>query len=168
MVVSWTWALLVWSVARAEEPAPAVDPSTAPITTATTAADAGPFECTVDPFVTVRAGETEELRIKLSMAKGTKLYVDQIYVEFTNAAGLVPGDVVLPPGETYDDPHSGETRQVYTSETRITVPVTSPADHAVGRVDMTVSVGWQGCSDRLCYMPSGQTFNVPVRVLKGR
>ena len=51
---------------------------------------------------------------------------------------------------------------------RITAPLTAPADLVEGRVDVTLSVGWQGCSDRLCYPPSGQTFNVPVRVLKGR
>ena len=49
----------------------------------------------------------------------------------------------------------------------LTLPLTAPLD-ARGRRDLTVQIFWQGCSDHACFMPGAQTFNVPVRVKRGR
>ena len=152
------------SLARAEAP---IDPKSLPISSATTPADPGPFRCAVDPFVAVAAGETAMIRFTLSVPENTKLYRDQIAVEVLDAAGLKPGALVLPASHPFEDPYGGGPREVYSANAELLLPVTAPGT-ALGRADLTVVVSWQGCGDSMCYMPGSQTFNVPVRVTRGR
>lgn len=144
-----------------------VDPTALPVSTATTATEPGPFRASVDPFVAGTAGETVDVRFTLAIPKGTKLYRDQLGVEVLDAAGLTPGALELPPSVSFMDPFSGAPREVYADRVTLNLKVTIPAS-AKGRKDMRVQVFWQGCGEGICYVPSAQTFNVPVRVKPAR
>ena len=160
------FAILLSTAAYADEPAPP-DPKAAPITTATSPQSPGPFTCKVDPYVTVQQGGTVGVRIVLTAPDGTHLYRDQVDVEVTDAAGLVVGTLVLPAGQPFEDPWGGGQREVLSGDATLMLPLTAPID-ARGRLDLSIDVRWQGCSDHMCFMPGGQSFNLPVRVKKAR
>lgn len=153
--------LLIVGFTFAAEPAPA--PGAALVSTPVTADPTGPFVLRVDPFVVARVGEATTVSIRITAPGQTRLYQDQVSVEVKDPKGFVLGTLVLPPAESYHDPFTSADRAVYRGETEFLLPITA-SPGMKGRVDLTVDVSWQGCSDNTCYMPASQSFNVPVRV----
>ena len=172
------WILLT-SLALAQEPSPtapseetsappvAVEAAASPITIPLSPDDPGPFKCKVDPFFTLNAGETAELRIRLSVPKDKKLYQDMVSVEVLESRGLNIGELNLPKGEPYSTSW-GEERVVYSGDVELLLPISTPAKAERGRHDLQIQVFWQGCSEGMCYRPGDQSFNVPVRVKSRR
>ncbi|MCB9780278.1 MAG: protein-disulfide reductase DsbD N-terminal domain-containing protein [Alphaproteobacteria bacterium] len=164
--------LLLLPVALANEPAadvapPPPDPAASPITIPLSPDNPGPFRCKVDPFFVVQEGTTGQLSIKLQIdAPEHLLYVDRIGVEAKDAGGLTVGELTLPPGQPHTDPWGGDPRDVYAQDTEFTVAVTAPKGLG-DRVDLSLTVFWQGCSAAMCFMPAEQTFSVPVRIKGG-
>jgi thiol:disulfide interchange protein len=141
----------------------APDPKASPITVAITDPSPGPFTCVVDPYVVVRQGEVVAVEIRLQVPAGKKLYRDQVAVVVGSFGGLVAGTLVLPAGVMHTDAWGGEPREVFDKDTVIVQPLNAPVGLS-GRVDVSLEVQWQGCSDQMCFMPGGQSFNLPVRV----
>jgi len=129
------------------------------------AAQAGkPFDLVTDPLVTLPAGQSMTLEIKLRMTEEKKIYKDMVGIDVKEADDLTVGTIMLPPGKTIQDPMGESPREVYLNGTVLEVPVFAPAD-AHGTSVLSLVVHFQGCSPSMCYAPMDQTVKVRVRVL---
>ena len=129
------------------------------------AAQAGkPFELVTDPLITLPAGESTTLQLKLRMTEEKKVYRDMVGIDVKDADDLTVGTIVLPEGKTIPDPMGTAPREIYVNGTVLEVPVSAPAD-AHGTSVLSLVVHFQGCSPSMCYAPMDQTVKVRVRVL---
>jgi hypothetical protein len=129
------------------------------------AAQAGkPFELVTDPLVTLPAGQSTTVQIKLRMTEEKKVYKDMVGIDVKDADDLTVGTIVLPEGKTIPDPMGEVPREVYVNGTVLAVPVSAPAD-AHGISVLSLVVHFQGCSPSMCYAPMDQTVKVRVKVL---
>ena len=125
---------------------------------------AKPFVLVTDPLVTLPAGESMTLEIRLQMTDEKKIYKDMVAIDVKDADDLTVGTIVLPEGKTVPDPFGQVPRAVYENGTVLEVPVSAPAD-AQGTSVLSLVVHFQGCSPSMCYAPADQTMKIRVRVL---
>ena len=123
-----------------------------------------PFDLVTDPLVTLPAGESTTLQIRLQMTEDKKIYRDMVAIDVKDADDLTVGTIVLPEGKTIPDPMGTAPREVYGNGTILEVPVSAPAD-AHGTSVLSLIVRFQGCSPSMCYAPTDQTMKIRVRVL---
>jgi len=94
------------------------------------------------------------VRLHWEIAKGYKLYRDQIVIRFENSNAETQ-TVSLPKGITFTDPTTNEKIEIYHDKLDVVVPLVK----AEG--PLTLSVGYQGCAeDGLCYPPLTKLFKV--------
>ena len=125
---------------------------------------AKPFELVTDPLITLSAGESTTLEIRLRMTEEKKVYKDMVGIDVKDADDLTVGTIVLPEGKTIPDPMGTAPREVYANGTILQVPVSAPGD-AHGTSVLSLIVRFQGCSPSMCYAPMDQTVKIRVRVL---
>ena len=88
------------------------------------------------------------------IAKGYKLYRDQIVIRFENSDAETQ-TVSLPKGITFTDPTTNEKLEIYHDKLDVDVPLLKTNG------PLTLSVGYQGCAeDGLCYPPVTKLFRV--------
>ena len=88
------------------------------------------------------------------IAKGYKLYRDQIVIRFENSNAETQ-TVSLPKGITFTDPTTNEKLEIYHDKLDVDVPLLKTNG------PLTLSVGYQGCAeDGLCYPPVTKLFRV--------
>ena len=88
------------------------------------------------------------------IAKGYKLYRDQIVIRFENSNAETQ-TVSLPKGITFTDPTTNEKLEIYHDKLDVDVPLLKTNG------PLTLSVGYQGCAeDGLCYPPVTKLIKV--------
>jgi len=110
-----------------------------------------------DPFV-VSAGlvagtnDTRRLEVSISVPEKHYLYADQFRVE-TNEGVLSPA--VTPDSKQKEDPFSGEKVFVYEHDVVLEYVLQGSGGAPVG-----VTVSYQGCNDKVCFLPSRKVLSV--------
>ena len=109
-----------------------------------------------DPFsvsarLIVEAEDAARLEVAISVPPHHYLYADKIAVKATERT-LDP--ILIPQPIQKDDPFSGKEVPVYGNDVVLEYAVPGGVD---GQVDVTVS--YQGCSDKVCFLPSSKVLS---------
>ena len=151
--------------ALAQAPAPAWLKPTGRVTVA----------ASVDAPAKATAGHDRMLSVDVTPAPGIHVYApgnkDYIPVEVRlDAVPLVTaGTAVYPPSERYVFGELKEVVQVYQRPFRISVPLTLRGQRSAA-IAISGRLHFQACTDRLCFPPESQPFDVtvPARPPAGR
>ena len=101
-------------------------------------------------FILQTRQEGNTLQVQLTLADGYYLYRDKL--SWTLSNGQL-GQVNLPPGERHEDEFFGST-QVFYRELNFTIPLLfAPAG-------AQLTLGYQGCTEGLCYPPVRHTLDL--------
>src|SRR4029079_7914201 len=80
----------------------------------------------------------------------------------------VPGgrceEPIYPPGEERDYPQLGKLN-VYTGQVTIQVPATIGRDAVPGTLEMSGSIRYQICDDKMCFLPKKELFKIPITIV---
>jgi len=115
---------------------------------------------------TVAPGGRGEARLVLSVAKDHLVYRERTSVTFEAPAGVQVGEVVFPASRRKHDPITGEEVEAFTGAPTFTftAPVTVAPEAQAGAVRLTATVRYQGCSPKLCYLPTTKRIEITFKV----
>lgn len=103
----------------------------------------------------VERGESFELTVRFTLAEGVHLYKDKIEFAWDELTGARPLEVVKPKGRDFPDLTSmveGATTEAYEGSADIVVRFEATGE-AGGKVVVKGKVGYQGCTDMMCFRP---------------
>jgi thiol:disulfide interchange protein DsbD len=120
-----------------------------------------PFAAVAEP-VDVKVGQPTTLSVRVVVPQGCKVYRDMMGVEVVDAAGLTLGKPSFPPAEKTLDPVFGVERELYRMDVWIELAVGPIA--AAGVYLPVLDVRWQGCKDKLCYLPQTEQVTATITV----
>jgi thioredoxin:protein disulfide reductase len=127
-----------------------------------------------DPFrveiagVEVPAGGSANIGVLMVVPAEHHLYRDMIEVRMDEPGAFSLGEPDMPMGDLEPDPAFPEKkREAYHQTFTIQVPVNAPADAALGATEVELQVRYQGCKDKICYLPREQSIPVTLTVTAG-
>ncbi len=100
----------------------------------------------------IAPGQSATITVTISIAPRHYLYVGETSLQAAEAPGLSFGKAVIPKGTPKLDPFLGAT-EVYKKEAKLTLPVAASADAKPGERTLKLSLRYQGCTDRACFLP---------------
>ena len=120
----------------------------------------------------VRAGETAEAAVRLSIAEGyhvnanpvTEKFLIPTSLEVKPEAGITAEKITYPKPLTKKFPFAEAPLAVYEGEARITLLVRAPRDAAPGQHALVARLRVQPCDDEKCYPPMTVTTSIPVTI----
>ncbi len=129
-----------------------------------TANAAEPFRLTTRAIPeSLAPGAEGRIEVTISMAPGHYLYAERSGVTAGEVDGLTVGPEIRPEGEPKDDPHLG-TVTIYRESVTFRLPVTVAAEAAPGKRSVPLTVRFQGCTEKLCFMPDRRTVTADLTV----
>ncbi len=127
-----------------------------------------------DPFrveianIDVPAGGAAELGVLMVIPAEHHLYRDMIEVRMDEPGAFSLGEPDFPLGVLEPDPAFPEKkREAYHETFTITVPVSVQAGAAAGPSEVEVLVRYQGCKDKICFLPRERGVPVTLTVTGG-
>ena len=126
----------------------------------------------VDPFEwaatasPVEADAGGNITLRLVIPPSHFVYRDRVSIDVVDPAGLLIGEVMLPPGELRPDVGQDlPDREQYASDVFFTIPLSAAQTTTDGLAQVSLEVRHQGCRPGLCFPPTTTplTALVPVR-----
>lgn len=115
---------------------------------------------------TLAPGARGNVTLTLVVPPAFHVYRDMMEVKVTDAGGLTLGAPSFPPGEQKPDPlNPGTNREQFEEDVIVEVPVTAPAKE--GSYTAAFTFRYQGCTQKLCYMPATDAVDAVVQVSAG-
>ncbi|MFH0952727.1 MAG: cytochrome c biogenesis protein CcdA [Verrucomicrobiota bacterium] len=105
-------------------------------------------------------GTAAVVRVVLEMPAGHHIYADAFKVQAGDGVALAPSSIPAPQVEF--DKFSEETRPIYKGKVEFLYE--APA----GARQVSLTVGFQGCSEKLCYFPEKRKFELSLDPAQGR
>ncbi len=111
-----------------------------------------------DPFtvasVRFERDNAQFIETRFTIPPGHFLYASPLMIA-AEGSDLIP--VEMPEPIEKDDPFTGEPTRLYVQSFTVRHRIASPP---VG--SLTVTIGWQGCNERLCFMPQTRRFDLAL------
>ncbi len=125
-----------------------------------------------DPFrveigdVDVPAGGSADLSVVMVIPEHHHLYRDMLEIRMDEPGSFTLGEPDIPMGELEPDPAFPEKkREAYHETFTITVPISAPAEAAAGDIEVELQVRYQGCKDKICFLPNERSVPVTLTVV---
>ncbi len=112
--------------------------------------DESPFH--VSPSVTTDAGNKTIITFSFKVPEGHYLYSDRILISAEDSA-LTP--ISIPEPKQKEDPFSGEMEAIYNHDVALVYELSE-----TGHLPLNVTVGFQGCTETLCFLPQSKEFAI--------
>ena len=112
--------------------------------------DENPFNVAV--ALQTKADNAQIISVDFTVPDGLFLYESSVKI---SASGDVLTAQTIPSPEQKKDPFSGEQVNIYKHDFSMIYTVTTNAEFPI-----KVNVEYQGCSDKLCFMPQSESFNI--------
>ncbi len=108
-------------------------------------------------------GESGEIAVRFTIAPGHYLYAHQVGVTPKPSPDLSFGELEKPRGTRKEDPYLGT---VFTYQGRVTLrlPVEVEPGADPGRRTVPLAVSFQGCTEKVCFMPEERTVKTALAV----
>ena len=101
--------------------------------------------------LTTSSAEQTVLTVAFSISGNHYLYADKIRIQAAQGVKLVPKSI--PEGQRKHDKFTGSTVRIFENN-----PTFIYAVEQVDKTPVKVEVSYQGCSDRMCFLPVTKTF----------
>ncbi|HEV2799537.1 MAG TPA: protein-disulfide reductase DsbD domain-containing protein [Pyrinomonadaceae bacterium] len=122
--------------------------------------------------VELRAGETADAEVRLSIAEGyhvnanpaTEKFLIPTSLEVKPDAGITAGKITYPKALVKKFPFAEVPVAVYEGEARIALTMSAPRDAAPGQHTLAARLRVQPCDDEKCYPPTTIETSIPVTI----
>ncbi len=112
-----------------------------------------PFTVRVDVAPSeIPAGTSGEIRVKLDIADGFKIYADEVRATPAPTPGIRFGALKSPPGVERAEP-DGNLARFFAEDTVVAVPFQVDAERETGPLAIPLAVNYRGCSGTNCFFP---------------
>lgn len=126
-----------------------------------------PFEAKVElKDSKVKAKSKTEVLLTFKIEKDSYIYKDSINLKINNSQGLKIGKPVFQKAEKKMDKFSGTEKEIYHNSVTVRLPIEALDSVKQGKTELDVTIGYQGCSKTVCYLPQEKTIKVPVEFIK--
>lgn len=112
----------------------------------------------------VPAGDIIPLVATITIAPNHRVYKDQIKLESAEPERFIVTSTELPAGKVKYDPFLEEEVENYEGQVEVKLFVQVSKDVSAGQHNINLRVHYQGCSDKICFIPKVEEFLIPVQV----
>jgi thiol:disulfide interchange protein len=106
------------------------------------------------------------LIVKFNIDSGSYLYKDSISINIKPINGIKILTPVMPKAEKKFDTFSNKEKEIYHNSFSINVPIELTNKFTQNKISFSSTIGYQGCSKALCYLPQEKTFDTTINVKK--
>ncbi|TVM00057.1 MAG: hypothetical protein CV087_15480 [Candidatus Brocadia sp. WS118] len=130
-----------------------------------TFAESSPFAVKVTSLKDrVPAGDLIPVVVALAIAPNHRVYKDQVKVESGDPSRYTVTSTELPAGKIKYDQFLEKEVENYEGPIEVKSFVQVPRDTPTGLHDIKLKVRYQGCSDKICFLPKVEEFLIPVQI----
>lgn len=127
--------------------------------------DTSPFTLRVNPLKErIPAGDLLPVTVSITIAPNHRLYKDQIKVDSAAPSRFVVTSTELPAGKVKYDPFLEKEVENYEGQVEVKSFVQVSKDIPAGPHSIKLKVHYQGCSEKICFIPKMEEFLIPVQV----
>lgn len=127
--------------------------------------DTSPFTLRVNPLKErIPAGDLLPVTVSITIAPNHRLYKDQIKVDSVDPSRFVVTSTELPVGKIKYDPFLEKEVENYEGQVEVKSFVQVSKDIPAGPHSIKLKVHYQGCSEKICFIPKMEEFLIPVQV----
>lgn len=112
----------------------------------------------------VSAGDTIPAAVTITIAPNHRVYKDQVKVESGDPSRFTVISAELPAGKIKYDPFLEQEVENYEGEVKIKSFVQVSRDVPAGTHSLKLRVHYQGCSEKICFIPRIEEFVLPIQV----
>jgi len=127
---------------------------------------AEPFQwsATVEPALGVSAGQAAKIIVTARIQPDHFIYKHMTSFEPEFQPGLDFGSPLFPKAESIEDPFTGKPKEIYRGEQRFEIPFAISSQAEASTRELSLTVGYQGCSSKVCFLPRTETLLIPLRI----
>ncbi len=107
-----------------------------------------------------------ELLLTFKIDNGAYLYKDMLSFKPDNISGIKFGAPVYPKPEKKMDKFSNHEKEIYPKTFIVKIPVEITDKVKTGKLAFSSTVGFQGCSKTVCFIPQEKTISTTVEIVK--
>ncbi len=127
--------------------------------------DTSPFQLNVALLKErVSAGDSVPVAVTITIAPNHRVYKDQVRVESADSSRFTVISTELPAGRVKYDQFLEKEVENYEGEVEIRSFVQIARDVPAGSHTVKLKVHYQGCSDKICFIPRIEEFALPLEV----
>lgn len=127
--------------------------------------ETSPFILKVTPLKDrVPAGDLLPVAVTITIAPNHRVYKDQVKVESADPLRFTVSSTELPSGKIKYDPFLEKEAENYEGEVEVKSFIQVSKDIPAGPQNIKLKVRYQGCSDKICFIPKVEEFVLPVQV----
>lgn len=112
----------------------------------------------------VPAGDSIPVAVTFTIAPNHRIYKDQVKVESGDPSRFTIASTELPPGKIKYDQFLEKEVENYDGQIEVKSFVQVPRDTPTGLQEIKLKVRYQGCSDKICFLPKVEEFLMPVQI----
>ncbi|CAG1023528.1 partial Thiol:disulfide interchange protein DsbD, partial [Patescibacteria group bacterium] len=130
-----------------------------------TLGETSPFTLKVTPLKErIPAGDLIPVTVTITIAANHRVYKDQIKIDSAEPSRFVVTSTDLPSGKIKYDPFLEKEVENYEGQVEIKSFVQVSKDVPAGPHNIKLKVRYQGCSEKICFIPKMEEFLIPVQV----
>ena len=126
------------------------------------------------PAMQLRAGESATVSVSVDVNPGYHIqanpvpfaYLIPAELKLLDTAELTMGAPIYPAGKPYTLEGSTDTLIVYDGTVEIQVPVSVSASASAGHTEVSGTIRYQSCDDRMCFPPTSKPVQVAIEVVE--
>lgn len=127
--------------------------------------ETSPFTLKVNPLKErIPAGDLIPVAVTFTIAPNHRVYKDQVKVESADPSRFTVTSTELPAGKVKYDPFLEKEAEDYEGQVEVKLFVQVSKDVSAGPHNIKLKVHYQGCSDKICFIPKTEEFLIPVQV----
>ena len=112
----------------------------------------------------VPAGDLVPVSVTFTIAPNHHIYKDQVKIESGDPARFNVASTELPPGKIRYDQFLEKEVEDYIGQVQVKSFLQVSKDIPADSYDVKLNVHYQGCSDKICFVPRMEEFTLPVQV----
>ncbi|HHT9146969.1 MAG TPA: protein-disulfide reductase DsbD family protein, partial [Candidatus Wunengus sp. YC61] len=112
----------------------------------------------------VSASDLIPVTVSISIAPNHHIYKDQIKVESGVSGQFTIVSIVLPAGKIKFDPFMEKEVVLYEEQLEAKLFLQASKDIPAGQHNIKLKVHYQGCSDKICFVPKTEEFTLPIQI----
>ncbi|MFN4151363.1 MAG: protein-disulfide reductase DsbD N-terminal domain-containing protein [Candidatus Sericytochromatia bacterium] len=126
-----------------------------------------PFEAKVEVKESkIKVKSKTEVVLTFKIDKDSYIYKESVSFKINNSNGLKVGKPIFPKAEKKLDKFSGTQKEIYHNSLSVRLPIEALDSVKQGKSELDVTIGYQGCSKAICFLPQEKNIKVPVEFIK--
>ena len=114
---------------------------------------------------TLKAKEKTELSVDFKLEEQSYIYKESLSINISNK-DIKNENPIYPSSEKKHDTFSKKEKEIYSKDFSIKIPVSVLEKSSAKKTNISVTVGFQGCSLKrgICFLPQKKTLSIPVEI----